>query len=71
VYGLTHAGPAGLRRAAATAYDALVKRFGGGAPAAWRQDRPMTKTSAMGAGKFPPFPLFDRGTWQQNVLLGP
>jgi hypothetical protein len=25
----------------------------------------------MGAGSFPPFPLFDRGTWQQVVLLGP
>jgi hypothetical protein len=71
VYGLTHVGRAGLRHAAATAYDALVKRFGSGSPAGWRQDRPMTKTSSMGAGNFPPFPLFDRGTWQQNVLLGP
>jgi acyl-homoserine lactone acylase PvdQ len=71
VYGLTHLSARGLRRAAVTANAALAKRFGSGNPAAWRQPRPMTETSSMGAGSFPPFPLFDRGTWQQVVLLGP
>jgi hypothetical protein len=71
VYGLTHLGPAGLRQAAADAYAALQARFGSADPQAWRQPRPMTETTSMGAGSFPPFPLFDRGTWQQNVLLGP
>jgi penicillin G amidase len=71
VYGLTHLSPAGLRQAAADAYAALQARFGSADPQAWRQPRPMTETTSMGAGSFPPFPLFDRGTWQQNVLLGP
>jgi penicillin G amidase len=71
VYGLTHLSPAGLRRAAAAASTALGTRFGSTDPKAWRQPRPMTKTTSMGAGQFPPFPLFDRGTWQQVVLLGP
>ena len=31
----------------------------------------MTDTTSMGGGQFPPFPLFDRGTWQQVVTLGP
>jgi acyl-homoserine lactone acylase PvdQ len=72
VYGLRHLKPRGLRRAAASARAALRKRFGGATkPAGWRQPRPMTDTSSQGAGSFPPFPLFDRGTWQQVVLLGP
>jgi penicillin amidase len=71
VYGLTHLSRGQLRLAAADAYAALQSRFGSGDPQAWRQPRPMTETSSMGAGVFPPFPLFDRGTWQQNVLLGP
>ena len=71
VYALRTLSPAGLRTAATRAYGALLKRFGSGEPQKWRQPRPMTETSAMGAGSFPPFPLFDRGTWQQVVLLGP
>ncbi len=71
VYGLTHLSRAGLRRAAADAFVNLRARFGSGEPTAWRQPRPMTEPTSMGAGQFPPFPLFDRGTWQQNVLLGP
>jgi penicillin G amidase len=71
VYALTHLGRGGLRRAASLAHDELEVRFGSADPAAWRQPRPMTPTSAMGAGQFPEFPLFDRGTWQQVVLLGP
>jgi penicillin amidase len=71
VYALTHLSAAGLRQAAVRAHGALVRRFGGGDPQSWRQPRPMTETEAMGAGQFPPFPLFDRGTWQQVVLLGP
>jgi penicillin G amidase len=70
-YALTHLKPAGLRRAAALAHEALVKRFGSADPQAWRQPRPMQETTAMGAGQFPEFPRFDRGTWQQVVLLGP
>ena len=42
-----------------------------GDPAAWRMPRPMEHPSAMGAGSFPDFPQFDRGTWQQAVELGP
>jgi penicillin amidase len=71
VYGLTHLSRAGLRAAAAAAYDQLQARYGGADPQAWRQARPMTDTDSMGAGSFPEFPLFDRGTWQQVVLLGP
>jgi hypothetical protein len=71
VYGLRHLTTRGLRRAAAATYAALRTRFGSTKPSAWRQPRPMTDTTSMGAGSFPPFPLFDRGTWQQVVLLGP
>jgi penicillin G amidase len=71
VYGLRHLKPRGLRRAAAIASKRLRKRFGSGTPSKWRQPRPMADTSSMGAGSYPPFPLFDRGTWQQVVLLGP
>jgi penicillin amidase len=71
VYALRTLSPANLRIAAATAHAALVERFGSAEPQSWRQPRPMTETSSMGAGSFPPFPLFDRGTWQQVVLLGP
>jgi hypothetical protein len=70
-YGLLHLRPRGLRTAAALAHEQLTARFGSADPAAWRMPRPMTETSAMGAGQFPPFPLFDRGTWQHAVLLGP
>jgi penicillin amidase len=69
-YGLTHLNGAGLRGAAKAASVALNARFGSTDPAAWRQPRPMTETTSMGAGSFPPFPLFDRGTWQQVALLG-
>jgi penicillin amidase len=71
VYGLTHLSRAGLRAAAADAFAALNARFASGDPQAWRQTRPTTEPTSMGAGSFPPFPLFDRGTWQQVVLLGP
>jgi hypothetical protein len=70
-YALLHLGRSGLRTAAARAHDQLAERFGTTDPAGWRMPRPMTETSAMGAGQFPPFPLFDRGTWQHAVLLGP
>jgi hypothetical protein len=71
VFGLTRLSPRGLRRAARATFAGLRRRFGSTNPEAWRQPQPMTETSAMGAGQFPPFPLFDRGTWQQVVLLGP
>ena len=71
VYGLQHLKRSGLRSAARGAYNRLRKRFGSTKPSGWRQPRPMTDTSSMGAGSFDPFPMFDRGTWQQVVLLGP
>ena len=61
----------GYRRAAAAAYNALVKRFNSGDPAAWREPRLMYEPEAQGAGSFDPFPFYDRGTWQQIVELGP
>ncbi len=61
----------GYRRAAATAYNTLVKRFNSGDPAAWREPRRMYEPEAQGAGSFDPFPFYDRGTWQQIVELGP
>jgi penicillin amidase len=71
VYALRTLSPSGLRTAADRAYGALLERFGSPDPQKWRQPRPMTETTSMGGGSFPPFPLFDRGTWQQVVLLGP
>jgi penicillin amidase len=70
-YSLMTLSPLGLRRAATHAHGLLAARFGSPDPARWRQPRPMTETTSMGAGAFPEFPLFDRGTWQQVVLLGP
>jgi acyl-homoserine lactone acylase PvdQ len=62
----------GYRQAAKLAHRQLVKRFGPGDPARWREPRRLYETSAQGAGSFPePFPFFDRGTFQHNTELGP
>lgn len=68
VYALRTLSASKLRRAAALAQAALVKRFGG---TDWREPRRLYKTSAQGAASFPDIPFFDRGTWQQLVELGP
>lgn len=70
-YALRTLGPRGYRRAAADAFVRLREQFNSGNPSAWRSDRLMYEPSAQGAGKFEPFPFFDRGTWQQIVELGP
>lgn len=63
----------GYRLAAARAHAALARRFDSSDPASWREPRRMYEPTAQGAGgpSFPPFPFFDRGTWQQAVELGP
>jgi hypothetical protein len=70
-YALRTLGPAGWRKAAASTFAALVKRFGSGDPANWREPRAMFKQTALGAEQPPPMPFFDRGTFEQVVELGP
>jgi penicillin G amidase len=70
-YALRTLGVRGLRAAAADAFGKLTQQFNSSDPAAWRLPRSMTHPDAMGAGSFPDFPQFDRGTWQHAVLLGP
>lgn len=59
------------RVAAATAFDALAKRFGTDDPARWRAPRAFYDVEAQGAAQAPPLPFFDRGTWEQFVEVGP
>jgi penicillin amidase len=70
-YGLRTLSSRGLRAAAAQAFQKLEQQFDSRNPADWRMARPMEHPSAQGAGVFPDFPKFDRGTWQQAVELGP
>src|SRR3954451_3170253 len=70
-YGLRTLSSRGLRAAGTEAFGKLSARFNSSDPNAWRVARPMEQPSAMGAGNFPDFPEFDRGTWQQVVELGP
>jgi penicillin G amidase len=57
--------PAGLRRAAANAANAL------GDPSTWRQPRRMYDVTVLGVAPKPALKFYDRGTWQQAVELGP
>jgi hypothetical protein len=61
----------GLRRAAATAADALSDRFGSPDPATWREPRRMYDVEVTGLAEKPALKFYDRGTWQQYVALGP
>jgi hypothetical protein len=61
----------GLRRAAATAADALSDRFGSPDPATWREPRRMYEVEVTGLAEKPALKFYDRGTWQQYVALGP
>lgn len=70
-YALRVLPPAGYRTAAATAFDALAKRFGSEDPTRWREPRRYYDVGAQGAGQSPPLPFFDRGTWEQVVEVGP
>ena len=58
-------------RAADAAAAALAERFGSPDPASWREPRRIYEVVAMGAGSVDDIPFFDRGTWEQSVLLGP
>ena len=71
VYSLRTLGVRGWRQAAKLAYGALVDKFGSTDPAKWRDKRLLYNTSAQGAASFPDIPFMDRGTWQQDVELGP
>jgi penicillin G amidase len=62
--GLRHWG-----KAADAAATALAERFGSPDPAAWREPRQMYEVSAQGAGSVDDIPFFDRGTWEQSVML--
>jgi penicillin G amidase len=57
-------------RAAERAAAVLAQRFGTTDVAAWRAPREMYEVEAMGAGSSPDLPFFDRGTWEQSVMLG-
>ena len=64
-------GPRAYGRAADSAAARLADRFGSPDPAAWREPRRTYEVSAQGAGAVDDLPFFDRGTWEQSVLLGP
>jgi acyl-homoserine lactone acylase PvdQ len=64
-------GPRDFGRAADASAVALTARFGSADPAAWREPRRMYEVSAQGAGSADDLPFFDRGTWEQSVMLGP
>jgi hypothetical protein len=70
-YALRTLSRSGYRKAAATAFNALVAQFGTDDPAKWREPRRMYKHTIQGAGSPPPLPFFDRGTWEQIIEVGP
>ncbi len=70
-YALRTLGPRAWRKAAASTFRILTKRFHSSNPAKWRQPRTMFPQSALGAEQPPPMPFFDRGTFEQVVQLGP
>jgi penicillin G amidase len=63
-------GARGYARAANRAAEVLAERFGSQDPATWREPRQMYEVEAMGAGQVDDIPFFDRGTWEQSVMLG-
>jgi penicillin amidase len=56
--------------AAERAAKALTERFGSATVSAWRAPRLLYDVSAQGAGGVDYFPFFDRGTWEQSVMVG-
>ena len=70
-YGLRTLSRAGYRRAAAAAFDRLVRRFGSGSPTRWREPRRMYDFEGLAGAQPPPLPFFDRGTYEQIVEMGP
>jgi penicillin G amidase len=64
-------GPRAHGGAADAAAEALAARFGSPDPDSWREPRRMYEVSAQGAGAADDLPFFDRGTWEQSVMLGP
>ena len=70
-YALRVLGPRAWRRAAASSFQILSRRFHSTEPSLWRSPRAMFPQSALGAEQPPPMPFFDRGTFEQIVELGP
>ena len=70
-FALEHLGAAGYRAAAARAAAALTTQFNSATPSAWREPRRIYDVSVQGVADKPVLPFFDRGTWQQEVELGP
>jgi hypothetical protein len=70
-FALEHLSPAGYRAAATAAAAALTRRFNTPVPSAWREPRRVYDVSVQGVADKPTLPFFDRGTWQQEVELGP
>ena len=64
-------GPRHWGKAADAAAAALADEFGSADPAAWREPRRMYEVAAQGAASVDDLPFFDRGTWEQSVMLGP
>ncbi len=77
-FDITNGEAAALRLLGASAYataaeraaKVLTQRFGTATVSAWREPRLMYDVSAQGAGGVENFPFFDRGTWEQSVMLG-
>ncbi len=69
--GLRLQGPRDFGKAADATAAALAARFGSADPAGWREPRRMYEVSAQGAASVDDLPFFDRGTWEQSVMLGP
>ena len=69
--GLRLLGPRDYGKAANAAAGLLAERFGSPDPAAWREPRRTYEVPAQGAASVDDLPFFDRGTWEQSVMLGP
>ena len=64
-------GARGLASAANRAAAALQARFGTADPAAWRDPRKMYDVEVQGIADKPQLKFYDRGTFTQEVELGP
>ena len=56
--------------AARRAAGVLAERFGTTTVSAWRAPRLAYNVMEQGAGSVESFPFFDRGTWEQSVMVG-
>ncbi len=62
--------PRTIARAAGRAAAALTERFDSSDPGSWREPRRLYEIGAQGAASAPELEFFDRGTWEQSLMMG-